>query len=138
MVTLPLLIAFGLHADVANGTNRIGILMQDMGATIKFQKQKVIPTKEAFYLSIPTLAGSILGAFLAVGLSKEAMHWIIICVIFAVAIFILFEGDKLLKTETDKEFKMSLFTGILFFAIGVYGGFIQVGMTYLMMAVCIL
>ena len=138
MVTLPLLIAFGVPADVANGTNRIGILMQDIGATIKFQRQKVIPLKEASYLSIPTLAGSIIGAFFAVSLSKNLMNWIIICVIFAVAMVILFGGNSLLMNKAEKPFKMTFLTAIIFFVIGFYGGFIQVGMTYLTMAACML
>jgi len=41
-LTLPMLIFLGLPATVANGTNRVGILLQNVGAVWGFHRRQVL------------------------------------------------------------------------------------------------
>ena len=41
LVTLPLLIFIGLPANIANGTNRVAILLQNIVGVSSFHQQKV-------------------------------------------------------------------------------------------------
>ena len=66
LLTLPLLIFFGLPATVANGTNRVGILFQSVTAIGGFRRQQMLPVGLALLCTVPAVAGSYIGARLAV------------------------------------------------------------------------
>src|SRR3989304_6785527 len=74
LLTLPLLIFAGLPANVANGTNRIAILLQNVVGTANFKKQHVLNTKQGIWLSIPTILGSLAGGQIAVTLNEDLMR----------------------------------------------------------------
>ena len=71
LITLPLLMALGLPANVANGTNRIGILLQNVVGTASYHKQKVLDFRGSMKLVIPAVAGSVIGARIAVDINEE-------------------------------------------------------------------
>ncbi|HOY73385.1 MAG TPA: sulfite exporter TauE/SafE family protein, partial [Tenuifilaceae bacterium] len=73
LLTLPLLIFIGLPANVANGTNRIGILMQSMVAVGRFKQKKVFEWSDGLWLTIPAGLGAVLGALVAVDLNEVLM-----------------------------------------------------------------
>ena len=50
LLTLPLLIFMGLPANIANGTNRIALIMQNIVATGSFRQQKVLDFKQGDFL----------------------------------------------------------------------------------------
>ncbi|MCK5536133.1 MAG: sulfite exporter TauE/SafE family protein, partial [Bacteroidales bacterium] len=87
-LTLPLLIFMGLPANVANGTNRIAILLQNLVAVRNFKKQEVLKTKSTWGIAIPTIIGSLIGALLAVELNNELMN-IIIAILLIIMFFII-------------------------------------------------
>ena len=74
LLTLPLLIFLGLPANVANGTNRIGILLQSLVGVGSFRKQKVLNFKEGMWLMIPAVVDSLVGAKLAININEEMMR----------------------------------------------------------------
>ena len=55
-LTLPLLIFLGLPAGVANGTNRVGILVESVGAVWGFHRYRVLPWKFLFSAAVPSMA----------------------------------------------------------------------------------
>jgi len=69
-LTLPVLIFLGLDGGMANGTNRIGILLQTFFAVSSFRKEKVHHFKKSFTLALFALPGAIAGALLSVRLSN--------------------------------------------------------------------
>ena len=74
LVTLPLLIFLGLPANVANGTNRVGVLLQNVVAVDSFHRQKVMDWRRGLTLSLPAIVGSIIGAQIAVNLDETMMR----------------------------------------------------------------
>ena len=62
LLTLPLLMFLGLPANVANGTNRIAILLQNVVGVASFKQQKVLDFKQGLIIGLPAVAGSLLGA----------------------------------------------------------------------------
>ncbi|WP_283804730.1 sulfite exporter TauE/SafE family protein [Flexistipes sinusarabici] len=71
-LTIPILIFMGLPPTVANGTNRLGIFLQSLIGAVKFKQYGVFPAKFALIVSIPAIAGSIIGSYLATVISDEA------------------------------------------------------------------
>ena len=128
LVTLPLLIFSGLPAGVANGTNRVGILLQNVVGVNSFHKQKVLDVRGVISLGIPAVFGSVLGAQIAVGLNETLMRRVIGVIMIVMLFVILLRPKRWLKgTLLEIETRPTLFQIILFFLIGIYGGFIQAG-----------
>ena len=65
--------AFGLPPNMANGTNRIAILLQNVVGVCSFHREKIMDFPSGFKVGIPAAAGAIAGAFIAVNLNDEAM-----------------------------------------------------------------
>lgn len=139
LLTLPLLMFLGLPANIANGTNRIAIIMQNIVATRNFKKGNVLNFRQGLYLAVPAMIGSVLGASLAVDLSEQIMKRTIGILLVVMFFVILYKPDKWLKAQTGiiKE-KPGLLQILLFFGLGFYGGFIQAGIGFFLLAALVL
>ncbi len=127
-LSVPMLIFLGLPANVANGTNRIAILLQNGIATRSFSKDKVLDYRTAFPLSIASVVGAILGAAIAIHLNELIMRRAIGIILFVILITVVFKPDIWIKAKAGKIQKSNTWWSyILFFFIGIYGGFIQIG-----------
>jgi hypothetical protein len=131
-LTLPALIFMGLDSAAANGTNRIGILLQGMFSTLSYRKEKVSEIEKSIKLSLLTLPGAVLGALLALKISNEWFDRILGIVMIGIIVSMLIPQSRL-EISTGGERKSWLIYPVMF-AIGFYGGFIQVGVGFLIMA----
>ena len=136
LLSLPLLMFLGLPANVANGTNRIAILLQNIVGVASFKKQKILDTKIGFRLAIPAIVGSLVGAQLAVDLNEEIMRNAIASVLVIMFFLIILKPTAWVKGQAGKvEEKQGIVQMIIFFFVGIYGGFIQAGVgLFLLMA----
>ena len=126
-ITLPLLVFMGLPASVANGTNRIGVLLQTGVSTSSFQRQGYLKWREALTLLLPTIVGGVLGAQSAVNLDERAMKLAIAGMLILTFFLIILKPKRWLTGRTEGARKPGWKEWILFFFIGLYGGFIQAG-----------
>ena len=130
-LTLPALIFLGLDGATANGTNRIAIIVQSIFATLSFRQDKVTRLRTSLRLSLWTLPGAVLGAVVAVRISDAWFERILGLVLVGVVISMLLpRGER----ATTAEGIQSAWIHPVMFAIGFYGGFIQVGVGFLLMA----
>jgi uncharacterized membrane protein YfcA len=88
-LTLPMLIFMGLDGAVANGTNRIAILFQNISAVYSFKNQKHSQFKLSFKLALFTLPGAIIGAYLATNISNQIFEKILAVIMIGVIITML-------------------------------------------------
>jgi uncharacterized membrane protein YfcA len=130
-LTLPALIFIGLDSSVANGTNRIGILLQSTSATLSYRKAKISEVEKSMKLAALTLPGAVLGALVSLKISNvwfdRILGLVMIGIILSMIVPQKFEVIK------DGEKKSKLIYPVML-AIGFYGGFIQVGVGFLIMA----
>ena len=135
LLSLPFLMFLGLPANVANGTNRIGVLMQSVVSSFSFRKQKVFNFSEGTVLLLPSIAGSFLGAVIAVDLNEKVMETIIGGLLIFMFFVILIKPEKWLKDQAGKiNAKPTFWNIIISFLIGIYGGFIQAGVGFFLLA----
>ncbi len=138
-LSLPMLIFTGMPANVANGTNRIAILFQSLVATAEFNKAKVLNTRENLWLIIPSILGTIPGALLAVKINEAIMEQVVGYILLVILLIVIFKPDIWIKSRAGLVHSKSHWVNVLvFFAIGMYGGFIQVGVGYFMLAALVL
>lgn len=127
-VTLPMLVFLGLPADVANATNRIGVMIQNIAGIATFQRSGKMNLSGGLWLTIPAMLGSVVGAAIAVDLNERLMELAIGAMLVIVLITILLNPQKWLRKQSEvAEGRPGLLTLAIFFVIGIYGGFIQAG-----------
>jgi len=128
LITLPLLIFLGLPANVANGTNRVAILMQNIVGVSSYRRNNLLNVKHGIKLAIPALLGGIIGAQIAVDLSEEIMHKVIGALMVVMLFVLIIRPKRWIKQRIDIDASKTTFMQmIVFFGIGIYGGFIQAG-----------
>ncbi len=128
MLSLPFLIFFGLPANIANATNRVAILLQNIVGVNSFRQEKVFNIKTDYKLAFPAAIGAMIGALIAVEIDPELFEKIIGVVMFIMLLLIVFKPDAWVKKQVGVvNSKPSLIQYIVFFFIGMYGGFIQLG-----------
>ncbi len=134
IISISLFLFLGLPANIANGTNRIAVLMQTLVSTASFKKQKVLDTRKGFILGIPTVLGSLIGAEIAIDINEKLFEQAIGIVMIIMLFFILYKPQSWLKGKADLiNKKVSVIQIIVFFLIGLYGGFIHVGVGYFLL-----
>jgi uncharacterized membrane protein YfcA len=133
-ITLPALIFMGLESSVANGTNRIGILIQNVFAISSFHRQKFHQFKKSLILAGFTLPGAILGAYLSIKLDDQWFQRILAVIMVGIVLSMILPKPK---PDTQQQLKDRAPNWLIYPAmlgIGFYGGFIQVGVGFLLMA----
>ncbi|NOZ12247.1 MAG: sulfite exporter TauE/SafE family protein [Acidobacteria bacterium] len=123
---LPLLIMAGLPATVANGTNRISLLAQNSMSVYGFHRKRIFDLETSVRLMIPALLGSVGGALMSVKIPDTVFQKIISVLML---VFVVVSVYRERRTAAGKPALKPgpVITFILFFCVGVYGGFIQAG-----------
>ena len=135
IISLSLFMFLGLPANIANGTNRVAVILQNLTSVSEFRRKKVLDFKKANKLAIPTMIGAIIGAQIASDINEEVFRKAVGVVMIVMMYFILTKPSQWLKgTETLMEKPVSWIQVVIFFVIGVYGGFVQVGVGYFILA----
>lgn len=134
-LTVPLLIFLGLPPTVANGTNRVGILLQNVGAVWGFHRHQVVDWRYVLWAALPATLGALLGAWGAVIIAEEAFKNFLAVVMIIVTLWTLWDP---LKTSRGKdsvgEHPRVAWLAFGFFLVGIYGGFVQAGVGFLVLA----
>lgn len=133
LLSLPVLIFLGLPPSVANGTNRVAIVFQTALATAGFKSKQVSTFPFNLYLGISALFGAIIGAYIAVDIKGETFNKILAIVMILVVLTIIFKPDIRLETLQERTTGKYLWISVIaFFFFGIYGGFINAGLGFIM------
>jgi uncharacterized membrane protein YfcA len=135
LITLPLLIFAGLPATVANGTNRVAVLLQCSVAVSKFKKENKLDYKNGLLLIIPAIIGAVIGAQIAADIDEQVLRTTIGVLMVVMLFVVLIRPKRWLQGKADiGERKPGWMQIVIFFLIGIYGGFIQAGVGIFLLA----
>ena len=133
-LTLPALIyLFGLPPQIANATNRFSVIFYTATSSSVFLKHNLTDKSLFLKLLVPSAAGAVAGAYLAVYLPQNMFQFVFGLAMIAMAFTLAFKPKILLEAKHNtrpgplKEF-------IVFFLIGAYAGFMQAGVGLLLIA----
>lgn len=137
LITLPVLIFMGLPGSVANATNRVAILVQNITAVSGFNSKGIkLPLPYSLYLGLASLGGGFMGAKLAVDIDDTLFNRILAVIMILVVISIVLEPRVKKVNRPERLGVVHQALGIVaFFFLGIYGGFIQAGIGFLVIAV---
>ena len=128
LIALPVLIFLGLPTAVANGTNRVAIFFQNFSAIMGFRRKGVSDFGYSILLAIPAVIGAVIGAIIAVDIKDAVFNLILAVVMITMLVLTLINPTERLKNRIESGDKRSkIIAMVVFFFIGIYGGFIQAG-----------
>ncbi|MBI4539770.1 MAG: sulfite exporter TauE/SafE family protein [Gemmatimonadetes bacterium] len=167
-LTLPVMIFLGLPPTVANGTNRVAILVQSAGAVWGFHRHRMMDWSWLKAAVPPSFLGAAVGSWAAMQIGDEAFRRILAGIMVLVTLWTLWdpfsrrtgaslEGDAPAETGAPGTLAVAGGAGrgigqagnpargstalgragpmIALFLVGVYGGFVQAGVGFLILAV---
>lgn len=136
MLTLPALMMLGMPADIANATNRIGVLLQSLTGVKGFKDADRLDVSAIVPVLIPTLAGSLVGALGASYLPLWLLKPTLLGSMVAMALIMLIWPGVVAPAPGTNAYTVRerpLAAAGLFFA-GLYGGFVQAGVGFILIA----
>ena len=130
LLTVPLLVLAGVPGNVANGSNRIGILASNASATVAFRRLGVSGLSRTLPVLVPVAVGSLVGALLVARLADETFERAF--GVLMVPLLLLSLRPPVLKPVEGRVWS-GPFTVLVFLAVGLYGGAFQAGIGLLLM-----
>jgi uncharacterized membrane protein YfcA len=133
LISMPILIFLGLEPAVANGTNRVAILIQNIAAVTSFRSHGYSEVRRSIGLALCTLPGAVTGAFAAVAVDPVLFKRILGLVLVAAVILIL--RPRPTQDEREARVVRPFAAHIAMVGVGFWGGFLQAGVGFLIMPV---
>lgn len=135
LLTLPALMFLGLPAGVANGTNRVAVLLQSLVATRRYAAEGILETSLGWRILVPAGLGSSLGAWASVDLDDDLFRQIIgMTMLLMVGLMWLKPKQWLEGRQGDTPPHLWWSGPLCFFVIGLYAGFLQAGVGVFLLA----
>ena len=134
LIVMPLLIFMGLPSAEANGSNRIALFIQNIFSVAGYRSKGVYVFPFALWVAIPAVIGAIIGSKIAVDINDQVFNRILAMVMLVVMGITIFK-PKISEHGKAALSKKKVWTSIMiFFFLGIYGGFIQAGIGFLIIA----
>ena len=135
MLSVPIMIFLGVPGTIANATNRIAILPQNISAVWAFYRKGFSNFKLSLSLGLCTIPGTIIGAHIASNVANDQFNHLLAIIMVIVLIVMSLPQAKTISTDQSPS-KKRLITGhLLMGLIGFWGGFIHIGVGFLLMPV---
>lgn len=123
LISLPAYLIAGLPAHYAIGTNKFSACMGTFVATYRFLKKGLVNLPHVLPSVFTALAGSWLGAKLALSVPADIFKSLMLVIIPVTAVFVI----KAKSIETSKPpfspFKSVVLSAVIALVIGIYDGF---------------
>ena len=128
LIMFPVFLSMGLSSSLANGTNRVAVVVQSLVGTITFLRNTRFQIKNLWWSLIPCVAGALFGAFLATIIDADFLDSFIKYLMIGMFVVILINPKRwLIQTITDGSKSKSILAMFVMFVVGFYSGFIQAG-----------
>jgi uncharacterized membrane protein YfcA len=137
MLTLPLLVAMGLPPGLANGTNRVAVITQGIASVATFHGRGFREYGVVLRLLPPMMLGAAVGTFLATRMGDELLRMVFGATLAAWAVLLVVRPGRFLHAPPEPR-RPGTSTYVLSVLIGVYGGFLQVGVGFPLIALLVL
>jgi uncharacterized membrane protein YfcA len=130
LLTVPALMLLGLPPQLANATNRVGVILQALAGVRGFHQHGRIPWRAIPAMAVPTLLGAFGGAQLAAHIPPQVLKPTMLAILLLMAVTLVWKPNAVTPPEgtEPRRVKDKPVALLAFFALGAYGGFLQAGM----------
>ncbi len=129
-----LVVAAELPVEVANGTNRVAIVVQSLATALTFQRSGQSEGRLVARLAPATCVGAVVGAQLSLEVPRDAFEVVVGVAMLGMMGLVLWRPKRFLEGAAREPRLAFGWIDLLFFAIGVYGGFLQAGVGVFLLA----
>lgn len=134
ILTVPIMMFLGIPGHVANGTNRITVVAHNASAIVTYVRHGVPHTKLCVTLTLVAVPPAMIGAWLSTKLNNEQFEGLLAMVMVVVLILMLAPQDK--KQSDARNAPKNLHLGHALMAMaGFWGGFIQIGIGFVILPI---
>lgn len=129
------MVFMGMPIEIANITNRLGVFFQNISGSLTYRKfDNLNHIRLPYPAMIATLIGAVTGAYFAANVSSSIFEIIALIVMLYLIIQTVMDirNSKWEKGEIVTS-NSKILKSIIFFSIGFYGGFIQIGVGILLL-----
>lgn len=133
MLTLPILMISGMPADIANGTNRLAVLAQSATGAFEFNRAGRLDRDAWVRVLVPTILGAAIGAIAASVMPVVYLKPVLLGVMMTMAALMLI-NPAFMQPGEDQPVKQGGLGLVALFGAGLYGGFIQAGVGFILLA----
>lgn len=133
MLTLPVLMISGMPADIANGTNRLAVLAQSATGAFEFNRAGRLDRNAWVQVLSPTILGAAIGALAASVMPVVYLKPVLLIVMIAMAGLMLI-NPSFMQPREDQSIQQGWMGLLALFGAGLYGGFIQAGVGFILLA----
>lgn len=134
LLTVPVMLFMGMPGPVANGTNRIAIIAQNISAVTAFFRRGFSDLKLSLSLAAAAIPGAMTGALVGVQLSGEWFDRVLAMVMLSVMVIMALPKKEQIDVGRPNTKRLVL-GHICMVGVGFWGGFIQIGVGFLIMPV---
>ncbi len=139
VITLTILTELiGLPGNIANGTNRVGVLLNALGAFTGFSRNSKVDYRRHIKYIIPVVLGAVMGTLIATIVTNEQFMGVFKFLMVLMLIVILVNPERWLIVRPERSVLPKWMEWPVFLVLGFYGGFIQMGMGVFYLAVLVL
>lgn len=136
LLTVPIMVFMGLPGPVANGTNRIAILAQNITAIVTFARRGFSEFRLSLSLAVCAIPGAVAGALIGVRLEGVWFNRALALIMVGVMLVMHFDrGAKERAQNYQPTSRQLLYGHLLMVGVGFWGGFIQIGVGFIIMPV---
>jgi uncharacterized protein len=136
LLTVPVMVFLGLPGPVANGTNRIGILAQSITSIATFTRRGFRDLKLSLSLSACAIPGAVAGALLGVHLDGVWFNRAVALIMVGVMLVMHVDKGAVRQSADYQPTRRQLLYGhVLMLGVGFWGGFIQLGVGFIIMPI---
>ncbi|MEM9619137.1 MAG: sulfite exporter TauE/SafE family protein [Pseudomonadota bacterium] len=126
ILSVPIMVFLGVPGPVANGTNRIGIIAQNIASVTTFFHKGFSDFKLSASLAACASVGAFFGANVGVKLDGVWFERTLALIMLGILI-IMMTGAGQKPTQVNGKARNLVLGHILFIGAGFWGGFIQIG-----------
>jgi hypothetical protein len=136
MLVIPVLLGLGLPPSVANGTLRVGVVAQNLSSIATFHRRGFRAYGPFVRLAVPMCAGAGVGSWAATRLPDDALRAVFGIALVGWALLLALRPGGF-SADTSEPRPVGALAVLAAFAVGGYGGFLQVGVGFPLLALLV-
>jgi len=139
VISISLFMILGMSPLHANVINRVPVLFQTIASSYLFWKNGLLDVSRGLIIGIPMIMGTLVGAQILVSVNDQAFNIFLGLILLVILFFIFYKPEAWLKgNEKLQQKRMDWLSFIAYFIIGIYAGFLHVGVGYFLIVALVL
>ncbi len=131
LLSVPLLSLAGVGGTVANGTNRIAVLVQNITGAYGYARRDVGDRRRTIQVLVPAMLGGLVGSLVASQIPDEAFERIFGLLMLP----LLYLSIRKPEVDPDREPWPLWLSSVVFVGVGFYAGAVQAGVGLIILLV---